>query len=175
MRWQPGSLPQVPPGKPQGQELESLQDQLSRSVSGLSARVSGLGFSTFANSLITGTDHSSAPLCPQGNHLMDQEGRIVGTSSSAPLRVRGCGGRMVAECDFRSLSCQLAWEPHKRMWKLKDAWTLYKLFMNSNSWNTFYFIFGSWVEKMWRQMFLDFTNRVGMSICLSIYLHIDGS
>ena len=108
MRWQPRSLPQVPPGKPQGQELESLQDQLSRSVSGLSARVSGLGFSTFANSLITGTDHSSAPLCPQGNHLMDQEGRIMGTSSSPPLRVRGCRGRMVAERDFRSLSCQLA-------------------------------------------------------------------
>ena len=48
------------------------------SVCGLGARVSGLGFSTFANFLITGKDHSSAPLCPQGNHLMGQEGRMWG-------------------------------------------------------------------------------------------------
>lgn len=96
------------------------------SVCGLGARVSGLGFSTFANFLITEKDHSSAPLCPQGNHLMGQEGRIVRTSSSPPLRVRGSGGRMVAESNFRSVSCQL--ENHTKgceSWKMPGLCTNY--------------------------------------------------
>lgn len=102
---------------------ETISNNLLMNIWGLTGRVSQLCFPIFTNTFHNWPYPVFAPICLWGTHFVGQEGRIVIPDLLFPLRVCSSQKGTVAKKYFKCLSCQLIWEQHKRMLKLKNAQT----------------------------------------------------